>query len=346
MPGGSMEKASAEHDSIIVTPIDSDDNYAHHTHDQDNLGYDDGQLTEYPNWWSKYRLIIREAAAEFIGTAILIIFGNGVDCQAVLSMNNSVASFPRGDWLSLAFGWGVGVAMGVYVSGGISGGHINPAVTLALAVFRGFPWRKVPIYMFSQLLGALVGSALIYANYIHAIDVVEGGRHIRTLTTAGLFSTYALNYMTNVSAFFSEFLTSAVLMVMILAFGDSGNLPAPPGLAPLALFLLILGIGIALGMQTGYAINPARDLGPRIMTAMVGYGAQVFTFRNHYWLWCPVIAPLLGALAGAGLYDLFLFTGKESIVNKPGRRTREKGLRAPAKRRRNIPAGPGADDTA
>lgn len=341
-----MDKGTVEHDSIVTTPIGSDKDYTHrHSHGQDDFDYDE-HLTEYPNWWSKYRLIIREAAAEFMGVAIMIIFGNGVDCQAVLSMNTGVASFPRGSWLSLAFGWAAGVAMGVYVAGGISGGHINPAVTLSLAVFRGFPWKKVPVYMLAQLLGALVGSALVYANYIHAIDIVEGGRDIRTIATASLFSTYALDYMTNVSAFFSEFLTSAVLMCMVLAFGDSSNMPAPPGLAPLALFLLVLGIGVSLGMQTGYAINPARDLGPRMMTAMVGYGSQVFTFRSHYWLWCPVIAPFLGCLAGAGMYDIFLFTGKESIVNKPSRTVRKRRRRAPARQRRNIPAGPGADDTA
>ncbi|KAF9450558.1 major intrinsic protein superfamily membrane channel protein [Macrolepiota fuliginosa MF-IS2] len=275
------------------------------------------RLAQHPNWWSKYRMMIREPAAEFLGVAILIIFGNGVVCQTILSMNPAVAPFPRGDWLGLNFGWAVGVAMGVWVSGGISGGHINPAVTLALAAFRGFPWKKVPIYIFAQLMGGLVGSALVYANYIHAIDIVEGGRDIRTLKTAGLFATYALDYMTNVSAFFSEFLTSAVLMVVVLAMGDTANMAAPPGLAPLVLFMLILGIGAALGMETGYAINPARDLGPRLMTAMVGYGGQVFTFRHHYWIWCPIMAPFLGCLAGAALYDSLLFTGKDSIVNKP-----------------------------
>ncbi|XP_006462791.1 hypothetical protein AGABI2DRAFT_186654 [Agaricus bisporus var. bisporus H97] len=303
MAEGSIGKGSPDATS---TPAEGDSDYM----DQD---------IEYPNWWAKHRMIIREAAAEFLGTAILIIFGTGVDCQAVLSMNTDVAAFPRGSWLSLSFGWAVGVAVGVWVSGGISGGHINPAVTLSLAVFRGFPWKKVPIYMMAQLLGALVGSALIYANYFHAIDIYEGGRGIRTQATASLFSTYALDYMTNVSAFFSEYLTSAVLMISILAFTDPHNMAAPSGLLPLALFILILGIGVALGMETGYAINPARDFGPRIMTAMVGYGKHVFTFRNQYWLWCPIIAPFLGCLSGALLYDVFLFTGKESPINKPSK---------------------------
>lgn len=343
MPSESMDKASDEQDNIVVAAIDD---YAHNEHAC--LNFDDEYLMKYPNWWSKYRLMIREAAAEFTGVALIIIFGNGVDCQAILSMNDGVAAFPRGNWLSLAFGWGVGVAMGVWVAGGISGAHLNPAITFTLAVFRGFPWKKVPIYTLAQLLGGLVGSALVYANYIHAIDIVEGGRHIRTLATAGLFSTYALDYMTNISAFFSEFLTSAVLMCMVLAFGDSSNMPVPAGLSPLALFVLILGIGISLGMQTGYAINPARDLGPRLMTAMVGYGSQVFTFRNQYWLWCPVIAPYLGALAGAGFYDIFLFTGKESIVNKMDRNARKRCLHwtATAEKSRNISVGPGSGDSA
>lgn len=103
------------------------------------------------------------------------------------------AHFGRQDYLSLNFGWAVGTALGVWVSGGISGGHINPAVTIALATFRDFPWRKVPAYIFAQVMGGLCGAGIIYANYIHAIDLVEGGRHIRTVPgTAGLFSTYAV----------------------------------------------------------------------------------------------------------------------------------------------------------
>ncbi|TFK73626.1 aquaporin [Pluteus cervinus] len=261
--------------------------------------------------------MIREPVAEFLGVAILVIFGNGVDCQIVLSQNPTVASFPRGDWTSLSFGWAAGTALGVWVSGGISGGHINPAVTLALATFRGFPWRKVPIYIFAQLLGGIVGAAIIYGNYIHAIDIVEGGRNVRTMATASLFSTYALDYMTNVSSFFEEFLGTAILLFVIFAMIDKKNMPPPAGLNPLLLFFLILAIGACIGMQTGYAINPARDLGPRILTSMVGYGKGVYTFRNQYWLWCPVIAPILGAQAGALLYDVLLYTGTDSPINRP-----------------------------
>ncbi|KDR82496.1 hypothetical protein GALMADRAFT_57615 [Galerina marginata CBS 339.88] len=252
---------------------------------------------------------IREPFAEFLGVMVLIIFGNGVDCQVVLGGN------PK-SYLSINVGWAVGTAMGVWISGGISGGHINPAVTIALATFRGFPWKKVPVYIISQVLGGIVGAAVVYGNYFHALDLVEGPG-VRTLATAGLFSTYAASYMTNVSAFFDEFLGTTILMLVVLAMNDKKNMPPPAGLAPLILFILILGIGTSLGMETGYAINPARDLGPRILTSMVGYGREVFDFRNQYWLWCPVLAPILGALFGSLVYDTMLYTGDDSIINKP-----------------------------
>ncbi|KAF5339654.1 hypothetical protein D9758_015590 [Tetrapyrgos nigripes] len=261
----------------------------------------------------RIRQWLREPAAEFAGVMILVIFGAGVGCQVNLSTNTGVASSPKGDYTTFAFGWAVGLALGVWVSAGISGGHINPAVTLSLAIFRGFPWRKVPVYMLAQLLGGIVGAGLIYANYFHAIDIVEGGRGIRTLTTAGIFSTFAAGYETNVSAFFSEFLATAILLVVILAVTDKRNTPPPYGLLPLVIFILTLGIAAALGMNTGFAINPARDLGPRMLMGMVGYDNEIWNFRNQYWLWCPVIAPTFGAMAGTIFYDGILFNGQESF---------------------------------
>ncbi|KAJ7628580.1 major intrinsic protein superfamily membrane channel protein [Roridomyces roridus] len=313
-------------------------------HHDPTTGPDSRQTEVVPNWWWNYRQIIREAAAEFTGVMILIIFGTGVVCQVVLSSITAVAPSQKGDYLSISFGWAVGTAMGMCAHDDFDGelmgdywrlgfcGNLGfvyrrnvfgkrcnlltlEQVTLALATWRGFPWRKVPIYIFAQLLGGIVGAAIVYANYFHAIDLFEGGRGVRTLSTAGLFSTYALDYMTNVSCFFSEFMASAVLLIMVLATTDPNNSPPPAGLFPLILFLLILGIG--------YAINPARDLGPRILTSMVGYGTQVYTFRNQYWLWCPVIAPILGAQAGTIFYDVLLFNGPESRINRPRVVTRE-----------------------
>ncbi|KAJ7062365.1 aquaporin [Mycena amicta] len=301
-------------------------------------------VTIHPNWWSKYRLMFREYVAEFLGVCMLVIFGTGVDCQVVLSSSTAVASSQRGDYLSINFGWAIGTAMGVWASGGYSGGHINPAVTLAMATWRGFPWKKVPGYIFAQVMGSLAGAALVYANYYHAISAFEGGNHVRTRSTASLFSTYPLTYMTDAACFFSEFLGTAVLLVMVLAINDNKNLPPPNGLAPLCIFLLILGIGASLGMETGYAINPARDFGTRVLTSMVGYGKAVYTFRNHYWLWCPVLAPILGAQAGCAFYDVFLYSGDESPVNKPDAAARAHHAHAAHSMRSNMPAGPGAED--
>ncbi|KNZ75395.1 hypothetical protein J132_03435 [Termitomyces sp. J132] len=261
--------------------------------------------------------MLRDPSAEFAGTMLLTIFGLGVNCQAVLSSNTRVSS-PKGDWTSVTLGWGAAIALGVWVSGGISGGHINPAVTLAMATWRKFPWKKVPAYIFAQLMGALVGAAIVYANYFHALDVFEGGKGIRTLKTAGLFSTFAADYITNVSAFFSEFLATAILVFVILAVTDRGNAHTPAGLLPLALFITFIGIAAGLGMDTGtcFAINPARDLGPRLLTSMVGYGKAVYTFRHQYWVWCPIIAPFLGAQFGALLYDTFLYNGDDGLFSK------------------------------
>ncbi|KAF5313438.1 hypothetical protein D9611_008485 [Ephemerocybe angulata] len=286
---------------------------------------------------------IREPMAEFIGTAILVIFGAGAGCSTVLSSNQGVAPSSRGDFFSINFGWaivamwlvaastgslmGVGrvpdrdrkrsIAMGVWVSGGISGGHINPAITLGMATWRGFPWRKVPAFILAQVLGALVGAALVYGLYFQAIEIFEGAG-VRTQATAGIFATYSLPYMTAAASFFTEFLTTAIFFMMILALTDKRNGIAPPlGLLPLALFVLFLGFGISLGMQTAYALNPARDFGPRVFLAMAGYGKEVFTFRSHYWIWCPIIAPIAGAQAGALLYDFLLFTG-QGILNPNG----------------------------
>jgi len=276
------------------------------------------RCTRHANRWSRMREYVREPAAEFLGTMILVIFGCGGSCQVVLSSSTAVSSTPKGDSLSLNLGWAIGLAMGVWVSAGISGGHVNPAVTLAFASVRGFPWKKVPGYILAQLLGALCGAGIIYANYYHAINLYEGGPDIRTISgTAGLFGTYAANYVTPVSCFFAEFLGSAMLIIAIFCATDKRNASPSLGLVPLVLFIALLGIGLGLGLETGAAVNPARDLGPRIMTAMVGYGRAVFDFRNQYWIWCPLLGPIFGMQAGALVYDALVYTGPDSIVNKP-----------------------------
>lgn len=174
--------------------------------------------------------------------------------------------------------------LGVYVSGK-SGGHINPAVTLANCVFRGHPWRKFPVYALAQLLGAMTGAAIIYANYKSAFDNFEGGPGLRTVSgpnaTAGVFCTYPAEFMTRTGMFFSEFVASSILQFVIFALADPDNIGAGP-LMPLALFFLIFGIGACFGWETGYAINLARDFGPRLVSFLIGYGTEVFSAGGYY----------------------------------------------------------------
>ncbi|KAH9018150.1 aquaporin [Lactarius pseudohatsudake] len=261
---------------------------------------------------------IREPAAELLGTMILILVGTGVNCQFALSADVNISPSPQGSYLGFNVAWGCAAALGVWVSGGVSGGHINPAVTLCMAIFRGLPWSKAFTYILGQITGAWIGALIVFANYSRGIDIFEGGAGQRTLKTAGLFSTYPVCTLFFPICFFSQsFIGAFILVFVVFAISDKNNTALHPSLVPLVIFFVILCIGAAFGMQTGYAINPARDLGPRIMTAMVGYGSQVFTFRHHYWIWGPIIASCCGGLVAGLLYDLFIYRGPESFINRP-----------------------------
>jgi len=227
------------------------------------------------------------------------------------------------EYLSISFGWGAGAAIAVWICAGISGAHINPAVTLALAVWREFPWKKVPIYIIAQVLGGVMGALIIYGNYHSLIEIYEGGNGARTLKTAGFFASYAIKKISNMEAFYDEFIGTAVFVMGILAVTDKANAAPSLGMLPVGIFLLVLGMGVAFGLNTGYALNPARDLGPRIATAMVGYGVQVFAFRGQYWFWCNILATCLGAQLGTLVYDALIYTGEDSILNKPSKAARQ-----------------------
>ncbi|KND04976.1 MIP family channel protein [Spizellomyces punctatus DAOM BR117] len=239
----------------------------------------------------------REELAELLGTFILIIFGNGVVAQVVLHNNKN------GEYLSINIGWGLGVLFGIYASGGISGAHLNPAVTISNAIHKGFPWRKVPGYVIAQILGAFLAAAVIFGNYHAALDAFDGGdrQTLGPKATAGIFSTYPQPYLSTVAAFFSEFLGTAILMIGIYACSEAGNSAAPDGYGPIAVSLLVMAIGMALGSETGYAINPARDLGPRTLTAIAGWGSEPFTAYNHYF-WIPIVGPIVGGVFGGYVF--------------------------------------------
>jgi aquaglyceroporin related protein len=180
--------------------------------------------------------------------------------------------------------------LGVYTAGK-SGGHINPAVTLANCLYRKFPWRKFPLYLLAQTLGAMAASTIVYANYKSAIDQFEGGPGIRTVgletSTAVIFCTYPQPFMTRTGMFFSEFLASSILMFVVFAVVDENNMAAG-NLTPMVLMFVIFGIGACFGWQTGYAINFARDFGPRLVSFLLGYGSEVWSAGEYYFWVSPL----------------------------------------------------------
>ena len=245
----------------------------------------------------------REAAAEFLGTFILIVFGSAVVAQVVLSGGS------HGSYLSINLAWGLAVMMGVYVSAGVSGGHLNPAVTLALAAHRQFPWRKVLPYCAAQLAGAFAASAVTFAAYKEAFNRFDGG--VRQVTgthaTAGIFATYPQEFLSNVpGGLVDQVVGTALIMLVIFAIGDRRNSAPDAALAPVLVGLLVVLIGMTFGFNAGYAINPARDLGPRLFTAIAGWGSEVFRAGHHWW-WIPIVGPCVGAVLGGAVYD-FLIT--------------------------------------
>jgi aquaglyceroporin related protein len=249
------------------------------------------------------------------------LFGAGVECQVRLNYHTTDIKGNAGDFLQCRLAWAAGVALAVWMAGGVSGGHCNPTVTVALAVFRGFPLRKVPGFVIAQVAGATVASLAVYLNYVTSISAYEGGPDVRTIVgphaTAGLFFTLPAAHLPYAGAFYTEALASATLIGIVFSLADKSNLAPPKGTQPFAMFLALLAIGSALGINTGYAMNGARDTGPRIALTMVGYGPEVFTHDYFYWLWAPWVGAISGGLLGASLYDAFLYIGRDSPFNAP-----------------------------
>jgi len=242
--------------------------------------------------------MLKEAAAEFLGTFILIVFGVGVVAQTVLSQD------ANGSYLAINIGWGLGVMLGIYTAAGISGAHLNPAVSVALAVHRGFPWSKVPVFAAAQVAGAFAASAIVFLTYREAFAAFDGGvRQIQgELGTAGIFATYPQPFLSIAGGLVDQIVGTALLMIGVLALGDQRNSGPPPWLVAPLIGGLVLAIGVAFGFNAGYAINPARDVGPRLFTAIAGWGGGVFT-AGHGWWWVPIVGPIIGAVVGAGVYD-------------------------------------------
>jgi len=244
----------------------------------------------------------QEFAAEFFGTMVLILFGCGSCAMVALFGHNPAipGEIVKGGYTNITLGWGLAVTFGIYIAGTISGAHLNPAVTLAMCVTKRMPWSKLLHYVVAQLLGAFAGAGLMFAVYYPKWIIADPTFD----NTAWVFSTFPA-----VDGFWPGFIDqivgTALLLGLILAVVDKLNALPGSNLAPFIIGLIIVAIGISFGGMNGYAINPARDLGPRFFSVLAGFKNNGLTDGTMHWL-PPVLGPLVGGVLGALAYDLFI----------------------------------------
>lgn len=243
--------------------------------------------------------LLHELVAEFAGTLVLILFGTGVVAMVVLFGTGVPGEVVHGGFTNITLGWGFGVTMGCYIAGRISGAHLNPAVTLALAVFRGFPWRKVIPYSVAQTLGAFTAAALVYWNYLPAFYKADP----KLEHTAKIFTTFPAFPGSMFAGLLDQVIGTALLLLLVFAIVDERNQPPKANLAPVLIGAIVIAIGISFGGLHGYAINPARDFGPRLFTVLAGFRNNGLTDGTLVF-WVPIAGPLLGGLLGAAAWDL------------------------------------------
>jgi len=242
--------------------------------------------------------MLPELIAEFFGTLVLILFGDGVVAMVVLFGNGVPGEVVHGGFTNITIGWGLAVTMGVYIAGRISGAHINPAVTVALAIYRDFPWRKVGPYIGAQVLGAFVAAALVFWNYAPAFRATDP----QLDHTAGVFTTFPAFPDSPSAGLLDQTIGTALLVLLVLAIIDERNQPPGANLAPVLIGAVVVAIGMSFGGMHGYAINPARDFGPRLFTAVAGFKNNGLT-NGPKIFWVPIVGPILGGILGAAAYD-------------------------------------------
>lgn len=258
-----------------------------------------------------------ELLAEFLATGTMVAFNDGVVGLAVVGLTMSgrtPAIFQgAGDWLIITLGSALAVAMGIYLAGGISGAHMNPAVTLAFALNGTLRWRKVVAYWIAQTLGAFAGAGVVYVDYARAINAWNTTHHIVSRSSAGglatfsIFATYPASYFHGSlwGPLVDQIIGTFFLVLFILAITDRANRGVPHNQAPLVIGLAVAAIGISFGADAGYAINPARDFGPRVFTWLTGWGRNAFPGPGGYW-WVPIVGPFLGGSMAPLIYRTFV----------------------------------------
>lgn len=298
-------------DKLSHEPDCDDPSFAHDSAERDEPERSWPLFADSTKWpLYSLRYYLREYFAEYFGTMILLIFGNGVVAATKFEAGTFNDYQSTAAYLSVTFGWGIGLTMALYCSMGVSGGHLNPAVTVANCVFGTCPWRKAPGFILAQLLGAMTGAGCVYGLFKDHFDDARKNLPPGVTETdelGGIFCTYPS--VSNASAVWSEFLNTMLLMMGILGIVNDKLTPAVNH-KPLAVGLLVFVIGVATGWNSGYAINPARDLGPRMVSAMIFKSSDPFTKQHHYF-WIPMFIPFFGALAGFFLFTLFILPARD-----------------------------------
>lgn len=255
--------------------------------------------------------------AEFFGTFVLLLLGLGTCAVNVVGLPGSgrqTVPFGPDNWLINVFGWAFAVMLAAYLVGGISGAHLNPAVTLAFAIRRNFGWKNVMPYWGAQLVGAFCAAAAVYAVYGPAIDDFNAAHHLArsdSPDTYSIFATFPASYFHGgyLGPLVDQLVGTAILVVLIAALIDNRNQAPAGNMAPLIIGLIIAVIGCSYGTNAGYALNPARDFGARLFAYLEGWGKLAFSGdygqTTQYW-WIPIVGPLIGAVAGIYLYDFFV----------------------------------------
>lgn len=263
--------------------------------------------------------LMGEALGEFLGTMVLILFGDGCVAGVLLfGVGNNAPLWIN--WMIIAFGWGFAVMLGVYVAGTLSGAHLNPAVTLGFAATRKFPWNKVAPYMVAQVAGAFVAALILwftyhgaFINFEHLQHVSRGANTPNGTTEAAVFYTFKKPYVGMFGAFGDEVVGTALLVGLIFAIVDVRNSPPQANVAPMIIGFLVVAIGLSFGYNSGYAINPARDFGPRLLAFIVGFKGIALPGPDNYF-WIPIVGPLLGAVIGAYVYE---YTVHQALLMRP-----------------------------
>jgi glycerol uptake facilitator protein len=250
------------------------------------------------------RQLLGELISEAVAIFIIIAFGDSVACMYVLY---DPSPYVNAYW-GVCISWGLAVTIAIYVTGSVSGTHANPAVTLALAVFRGFPWRKVAPYWVAQVVGAFIGAAVVYALFQPVIDHFNDVNHLTRAAggAAGVFFTHPGLAITPMHAFSDEVILTALLLFGIFAITEQYNEMAPQANSgALIIGFLVAIIGGSMGYLEAWALNPARDFGPRLFAYFAGWGSSALPSPGNYW-WIPIVAPLIGGVVGGGAYQLLI----------------------------------------